>query len=115
MSRLPDKSTNHPLWRNFQRAEEANRKKQCKTIKLIDIVPGDIVIVWRDIEAKIKNSRNWFMAEVEITSTAARDNQEFTNLKVIDVETGVSHWINKKLAEKVFINQITPAVSWCAN
>ena len=115
MSRLPDKSTNHPLWRNLQRAEESNRKKQGKTIKLIDIVPGDIVIVWKDLEAKLKNSRNWFMAEVEITSTPARANQELSNLKVIDVETGVSHWINKKLAEKVFIKQITPAVSWCAN
>ncbi len=115
MSRLHDKSKDHPLWQNLQRAEKSSRRKQVKTIKLIDIVPGDIVIVWRDLEAKIKNSRNWFMAEVEITSLPARDNQEFPNLKVIDVETGVSHWINKKLAEKVFIKPITPAASWCAN
>ena len=115
LSRLPDKSTDHPLWQNLQRVKESNRQKQGKTIKLIDIVPGDIVIVWKDLEAKIKNSRNWFMAEVAVTSLPSRDNQEFSNLKVIDVETGVSHWINKKLAEKVFINQITPTVSWCAN
>ena len=115
MSRLHDKSKDHPLWQNLQRAEESSRRKQCKTIKLIDIVPGDIVIVWRDLEEKIKNSQNWFMAEVEITSLPARDNQEFSNLKVIDVETGVSHWINKKLAEKVFIKPITPAASWCTN
>ena len=115
LSRLPDKSKDHPLWKNLQRVEESSRKEQGKTIKLIDIVPGDIVIVWRDLEAKIKNSRNWFMAEVEITSPPARKNQECSNLKVIDVETGVSHWISKKLAEKVFINQITPRVLWCAN
>ena len=115
MSRLHDKSKDHPLWQNLQRAEESSRRKQCKTIKLIDIVPGDIVIVWRDLEAKIKKSRNWFMAEVEITSLPAKDDQELPKLKVIDVETGVSHWINKKHAEKVFIKPITPAVSWCAN
>ena len=115
LSRLPDKSTDHPLWQNLQRPEDSSRKKQSKTIKLIDIVPGDIVIVWKDLEAKIKNSRNWFMAEVEITSTSARNNQQFSNLKVVDVETGVSHWINKKLAEKVFIKPITPTASWCAN
>ena len=115
MSRLHDKSKDHPFWQNLQRAEESSRRKQGKTIKLIDIVPGDIVIVWKDLEAKLKNSRSWFMAEVEITSTSTRNNQDMSNLKVIDVETGVSHWINKKLAEKVFIKQITPAVSWCAN
>ena len=115
LSRLPDKSTNHPLWPNLQRAKESRTKNQGKIIKLIDIVPGDIVIVWRDLEAKLKNSRNWFMAEVEITPLPTRNNKGISNLKVIDVETGVSHWINKKLAEKVFIKQITPAVSWCAN
>jgi len=115
LSRLPDKSKDHPLWKNLQRVEESSRTEQGKTIKLLDIVPGDIVIVWRDFEAKIKNSRNWFMAEVEITSPPARKNQECSNLKVIDVETGVSHWINKKLAEKVFIKQITPRALWCAN
>ena len=115
LSRLPDKSKDHPLWQNLQRAEESSRRKEGKIIKLIDIMPGDIVIVWRDLEAKIKDSRNWFMAEVEVTPPPTRDNQEFSNLKVIDVETGVSHWINKKLAQKVFIKPITPEASWCAN
>ena len=111
----PDQSTDHPLWRHGQGINESRANKKGKIIKFIDILPGDFVIVWRDIEAKIANSRNWFMAEVEIANSSKSETQFFLNLKVIDIETGVSHWINKKLAQKIHINHITPDASWCAN
>ena len=115
MSRLPDQSTDQPLWENAGRADESIGNKPNKIINIIDILPGDIVVVWKNIEAKIVNSQNWFMAEVEITSIPERGDSESSNLKVTDIETGVSHWVNRKLAQKVFINQLSTAMQWCAN
>ena len=115
LSRLPDQSTDHPLWQHLQGADAKSRDKKGKILQFNEIIPGDFVIVWRDLEAKIVNSRNWFMAEVEIASQRTNNSQEFLSLKVIDIETGISHWINKKLVQKIHINQLTPTASWCAN
>ena len=116
MSRLPEKSTDLQLWRILQGVDEASGNKQSKVLEFIDIVPGDFVIVWRNFEAKKSESRDWFMAEVVIASALIkRDDQKFSNLKVIDIETGLIQWTNNKLVQKVWINQMTPATMWCAN
>ena len=78
-------------------------------------MPGDLVIVWKDHNEKKMNSRNWFMAEVGISLSPTKFNQRLSKLKVVDIETGVSSWVEADLAQKVVINQISPALPWCAN
>lgn len=115
MSRLPEKSTDPVLWQALQRVDDLSGKQQGKILEFIGIQPGDFIIVWKDQEAKKLESRDWFMAEVLMISALSTDNQEYSNLKVIDIETGIIHWTNKNLAQKAWINEITPTSMWCAN
>ena len=115
LSRLPERSTDHPLWQNSEKFDEIYKNKRYKSFQIINIMPGDLVIVWKDHNAKKINSRNWFMAEVGISLSPTKFNQRLSKLKVVDIETGVSSWVEADLAQKVVINQISPALPWCAN
>jgi hypothetical protein len=79
------------------------------------MVPGDIVIVWNSTEAMQSDSRDWFMAEVVVTTSSSNQPQSEPTYQVIDIETGATYLTEHRLVRRINIPGISPAQSQGTN
>ena len=74
----------------------------------LDVVPGDVVIVWDHPELVGSDTNAWSMAEVICFEGSARNPKAPSLFQIADVDTGVIRWVNADCLQKVLIPITSP-------
>ena len=69
----------------------------------LDLMPGDIVIVWDHPEIVGSHEKAWWMAQVVFLEGSARDPKSPSLVQVADVDTGVIRWVNADCIQQILM------------
>ena len=69
----------------------------------LNVVPGDVVIVWEHPELVDSDSSAWWMGEVISAEGSARNTQAPSRFQIADVDSGVIRWVNAVCVQRVVV------------
>ena len=81
---------------------------------LLDLKPGDIVIVWEHPEIVGSDEKAWWMGQVIFLDGSARDPKAPSLVQVADVDTGVIRWVNADCIEQILMPITSKFARVCA-
>ena len=69
----------------------------------LDLMPGDIVIVWDHPEIVGSHEKAWWMAQVVFLEGSARDPKSPSLVQVAEVDNGILRWVNAACIEQILM------------
>ena len=87
--------------------EGTTRPKQSKP-DVLEIQPGDVVIVWEHPELMNSDSGAWWLGEVISIKNDNSNSTTMARYQIADIDTGLINWCHRNCLQRVHLPMTSP-------